>query len=378
MHLLEYLILGLSVGGAYALIAVGYTMVYGIIQLINFAHGEIFMFGAFCTFALLCPTEARQSIEMSAFLWVILMVVGNFAAAPRLRAWPVRLGTVLAGSTALAYLFYLLCIRHISFHIAVPLSMLITAALGVAVDRVAYAPLRRAPRLAPLITAIGTSLFLSNLMMVVWSAKTRAYPEQYIPEILTVPLRVRGEWFTDEMRMQMGWWELLAERHEIRLWGDHVVTVLSASIFVTSIVLMVLLNLVINHTRLGRAMRACAEDQTVAALMGVNVDRTIGATFAIGSALAAVGGALYALNYRDLRPTMGYWAGVIAFAAAVLGGIGNITGAMVGGFVIGVATAFATPLGLSPWAKGVAFAIMILVIIFRPSGLFGRATAKRA
>ena len=375
---LEYLILGLSIGGAYALIAVGYTMVYGIIQLINFAHGEIFMFGAFCTFALISPTAARQSLEMALFLWVVFMVVGNFAAGLRLRALPLRLVLVTGCASALAAGFYFLCLRHVSFYLAVPISMVVTACLGVAIDRMAYAPLRHAPRLAPLITAIGMSLFLSNIMMVVWGARTRAYPEDYIPRILTVPARVRGEWFSADMRASMTWMELLTERHEIRLWGDQVVSILTASIFVTSITLMLLLNLVIHHTKLGRAMRACAEDKTVAALMGVNVDRTIAATFAIGSALAAVGGTLYALNYRSLKPTMGYWAGVVAFAAAVLGGIGNVTGAMIGGFVIGVAAAFATPLGVSNWANGVAFAIMIAVIIFRPSGILGKAPAKRA
>ncbi len=375
---MEYLILGLSIGGAYALIAVGYTMVYGIIQLINFAHGEIFMFGAFCTFAFIVPTATRESTAMAGVMGLVFLVVGNFAAAPRIRSMPLRLPLVALGAGALALGFYQLCIHHISFHFAVPLAMVFTACLGVAVDRLAYAPLRHAPRLAPLITAIGTSLLLSNLMMVIWGARTRAYPEEYIPDILTVPLTVRGEFFTEEMRHAMTWSELLLERHEIRLWGDQVVTILSASVFVTSVVLMMLLNLIVHRTKLGRAMRACAEDKAVAALMGVNVDRTIAATFAIGSALAAVGGALYALNYRSLKPTMGFWVGVVAFSAAVLGGIGNLTGAMLGGFIIGVAAAFATPLGVSNWSNGVAFAIMILVIIFRPSGLFGRATAKRA
>ena len=375
---MEYLIFGLSIGGAYALIAVGYTMVYGIIQLINFAHGEIFMFGAFCTFALISPTAARESLAMAGCMWVVFLVVGNFGLAPRIRHLPTRIPLVLILACALSFGFYHLCVRHVSFHLAIPLSMLFTACLGVAIDRLAYAPLRHAPRLAPLITAIGMSLLLSNLMMVIWGARTRAYPEEYVPDILTVPLKVRGEFFTEEMRQSMTWWELLAERHEIRLWGDQTVTVLSASIFLTSVVLMVVLNLIVHRTKLGRAMRACAEDKAVAALMGVNVDRTIAATFAIGSALAAVGGGLYALNYRALKPTMGFWVGVVAFAAAVLGGIGNLTGAMIGGFVIGVAAAFATPLGVSNWSNGVAFGIMIFVIIFRPSGLFGRRTAKRA
>lgn len=375
---MEYLILGLSIGGAYALIAVGYTMVYGIIQLINFAHGEIFMFGAFCTFALIAPTEIRESAAMAGVLWLVFLVVGNFGLAPRVRRLPIRLVLVALGASALAGLVYMLYTRHVSFYLAVPLSMVLTACLGVAIDRLAYAPLRHAPRLAPLITAIGMSLLLSNLMMAIWSARTRAYPEEYIPDILTIPLTVRGVFFTEEMRASMTWVELLIERHEIRLWGDQVVTILSASIFVTSVVLMVLLNLIVHRTKLGRAMRACAEDKVVAALMGVNVDRTIAATFAIGSAMAAVGGTLYAMSYRSLKPTMGFWVGVVAFAAAVLGGIGNLTGAMLGGFIIGIAAAFATPLGISNWSNGVAFAIMILVIIFRPSGLLGRATAKRA
>ena len=293
---LEQIINGLVLGGIYALIAVGYTMVYGIIQLINFAHGEIFMFGAY--FAFLCVTTFG-----------------------------------------------------LPFWVALPTSMTLCACMGMLIDYVAYRPLRNAPRLSALITAIGMSLVLQNLAREIWGARWRKFPVEATPTVLT--------------------------GNTIPLPGGAQVSFLDVFIILLAVGLMIGLNRLIHLTKIGKAMRACAQNRVAASLMGIDTNRVITVTFAIGSALGAVAGVMVGLR-EVTEPTMGYYKGVAAFAAAVLGGIGNITGAMLGGVVLGVAEALGAGYVSSGYRLAIAYIIMILVIIFRPSGLLGKSTATRA
>ena len=293
---LEQIINGLVLGGIYALIAVGYTMVYGIIQLINFAHGEIFMFGAY--FAFVCVTTFGMS-----------------------------------------------------FWVALPVSMAMCALMGMLIDFVAYRPLRNAPRLSALITAIGMSLMLQNLARLIWGARWRKFPAEATPTLLT--------------------------GNAISLPGGAQVSFLDVFIILLAVGLMIGLNRLINLTKIGKAMRACAQNRVAASLMGIDTNRVITVTFAIGSALGAVAGVMVGLR-EVTEPAMGYYKGVAAFAAAVLGGIGNITGAMLGGVVLGVAEALGAGYISSGYRLAIAYIIMILVIIFRPSGLLGKSTATRA
>ena len=300
----EQLINGLVQGGIYALIAVGYTMVYGIIQLINFAHGEIYMFGAY--FGLI-----------------------------------------------------LITVFHIPFWIALPLAMLLCALLGMLIDYVAYRPLRTAPRLSALITAIGISIALQNLARMFWTAEPRVYPTDSLPSLFVSGINDMGEVI-----------------NVIPLPGGGTLPYRDVFILLIAVALMIILNLLIYYTRIGKAMRACAQNAVAANLMGINANRVILATFAVGSALGAVAGVMVGLS-ENVTPTMGYYKGVAAFAAAVLGGIGSVTGAIVGGLLIGLAEAFGADLH-SGYRIAFAYIIMILVILIRPTGLFGKATSKRA
>lgn len=303
-QLFEQLINGLVLGGIYALIAVGYTMVYGIIQLINFAHGEIYMFGAY--FGLL-----------------------------------------------------LITVFHIPFWLALPLAMLFCAMLGMLIDYVAYRPLRNAPRLSALITAIGISLALQNLARIFWSASPRRFPPELLPSFFNSGKTPDGEII-----------------NAIALPGEGILPYRDVFILGIAIVLMVLLNLLIYYTKLGKAMRACAQNQVASNLMGIKTNNVILATFAIGSALGAVAGVMVGLS-EAVFPNMGYYKGVAAFAAAVLGGIGSVSGAIVGGLLIGVAEVFGASIH-SGYRIAFAYIIMILVILIRPSGLFGKSTSTRA
>lgn len=305
-QLLEQFINGLVLGGIYALIAVGYTMVYGIIQLINFAHGEIFMFGA--------------------YLALMLITVFN-----------------------------------IPFWIALPASMLLCALLGMLIDLVAYRPLRDAPRLSALITAIGISLVLQNLARMIWSARPQQFPTETLPTFLV-----------SEVNMQTG--EIL---NAIPLPGGGILPYRDVFIFLLAVVLMIALNRLIYMTKIGKAMRACAQNRVASNLMGIKTNQIIAITFAIGSALGAVAGIMVGLS-ENVTPTMGYYKGVAAFAAAVLGGIGNITGAMLGGLIIGLAEVFGAGYISSGYRLAIAYVIMIAVIVIRPSGLFGKSTGTRA
>jgi branched-chain amino acid transport system permease protein len=297
---LQQFINGLTIGAVYALIAVGYTMVYGIVELINFAHGEIYMIATF-----------------------VAMTVYRLAGYP---LW-----------------------------LAAPAAIITAMVLGVALEYIAYRPLRRSPRLVALISAIGASLFLQNLAMKIWGARRQPFLDAERP---------------------LAFFQL---KHQlvVPFLGEATFSNMQLTILGTAAAMMVFLTLLINRTKLGRAMRACAQDQVAAKLMGVNVDRTISATFAIGSAMAAVAGILVGMNYNQVWPMMGYMAGLKAFTAAVLGGIGNMPGAFVGGLVLGLAEGFAGAYVSSLWMDAIAFGILIVVLIYRPSGLLGKQVPRR-
>lgn len=286
-------------------------MVYGIIELINFAHGDIFMMGSLF------------SIVIMGFFGVT-----NTSTAPT--------GLALVG------IMIVTCLG----------AMLLSAVLGVVIERIAYRPLRNAPRLAPLISAIGVSLILEDLGKL-WKGNTNIPFPQIFPNA----------------EFQLG-----------------TVTISSINIFVivVAVVLMVALQWMVTRTKLGRAMRAVAQDREAAALMGVNVDRIISFTFFIGAALAGAAGFIYGLQYGSTIFTIGFQLGLIAFTAAVLGGIGNIVGAMLGGILIGVIESLVTlipdtvlPHGGDAWSRAIIFGILILILVFRPSGLMGQQTPEK-
>ncbi|HET9050258.1 MAG TPA: branched-chain amino acid ABC transporter permease, partial [Candidatus Dormibacteraeota bacterium] len=292
-------------GAIYALVAIGYTMVYGIIELINFAHGDVFAASGF----------------FSIFL------------ADQLRLGPLATSGVLGLLGALAILF--------------PLSMLAAGLLGMLIERVAYRRLRDAPRLAPLITAIGVSFFIEGILLV------RAGPDNVA---------------TDNANWISGGFTVAG------------VAISSKDIFVvgTALVLMFALGAFVRTTLLGKAMRATAQDRSAALLCGININRTISATFFIGSALAAAGALIYSINYGDVKFDLGFRLGIIAFTAAVLGGIGNIVGAGIGGFIIGIIYVFGGSLAGGAWSESLIFAILVLILTFRPVGLFGVDVTTRA
>jgi len=296
---------GLSQGAIYALIALGYTLVYGVLLMINFAHGEVFMLGAFSG---MFVANALLSADGFLVTYPLIGLLGVFAAA-----------------------------------------MLTSMLVALVLERVAYRPLRRAPRLVPLITAIGASLFLQYTAFGMFGSRTRRYPPV---ELLSGRVDIFGFSF---------------QRIEI-------ITIVAA------LVLMALLFYFVERTRTGRAMRAVSEDKDVAALMGINVDRTIVITFAIGGLLAGAAGVLYSLLFNRVDFGMGILPGIKAFTAAVLGGIGSVTGAVVGGILIGILENVGPSLllfGLGVPSPNqlrdvVAFSVLVLVLIFRPTGLFGR------
>lgn len=287
----QQLLNGLTLGSTYALIALGYTMVYGIIQLINFAHGEIYMFGAF---------------------------VGLFL----INIPGVNIGLALLGA------------------------MMFCMVLGVLVERIAYRPLRgKSSRLSPMISAIGVSTFLSTLMVLIASINTRRYPD-----VLPV--------------------------HSYQI-GPVQFSSLQVIILLFSALLMVGLQMLVQKTRIGTAMRACSQDLDAAALMGINVNRVISFTFAIGSALAAAGGVMVGIYYNAVWPYMGTLAGLKAFCAAVMGGIGSIPGAMLGGISLGVLEIMGVAYLSSSFKDAIAFGMLILVLIIRPQGMLGQKISKK-
>jgi branched-chain amino acid transport system permease protein len=295
----------LSIGSIYALIALGYTMVYGIIELINFAHGDIFMVGAFLSIVFLGGIMG-QSGAVDNIPFLILLLLG-------------------------ALLF----------------TMPLIGLLNVSIERLFYRPLRNAPRLAPLITAIGVSFILQNAALVIAGSGDRASPKVF----------------------PLAW--------QVKI-GDASIAVLSIFIFALALALMIALQSFITRTRLGRAMRATAQDKEAASLMGVDLNQTIALTFLLGGSLAGAAGVVWGLNFGFVRQDLGFNAGLKAFTSAVLGGIGNITGAAVGGFIIGFIENFASALGYSRWSQFLVFMVLTFVLIFKPSGLFGQRTGDRA
>ncbi len=297
----------LSIGAIYALIALGYTMVYGIIELINFAHGDVFMVGAFLSIA------------------VTAGIFGQVAGAE---------------ITNIPFLILVLAV-------ALLLVMPATGLLNLAIERIFYRPFRGGNRLAPLITAVGVSFILQNLALVLVGSGDRAAPQVF-------PLN----------------WQIPV--------GDASISILSIFIFCLAIGLMLALNLFINRTRLGRAMRATAQDQQAASLMGVDLNQTIALTFLLGGALAGAAGVVWGLRFGFVRQDLGFNAGLKAFTSAVLGGIGNINGAALGGFFIGFTENFASALGFSRWSEFLVFLILTFVLIFRPTGILGQQLGDRA
>jgi branched-chain amino acid transport system permease protein len=299
---IQLLIDGLTIGGVYAVIALGYTLVYGVLRMINFAHGELFMMGAFTGYYTLNGFQQHSSLNDTIPVFTIA--------------------------------------------VAIVLGMLVAVALAVVMERIAYRPLRHAPRLAPLISAIGVSIFLRNIMLRVTNAQGKVYPRVFPRTVL--------------------------EFGEVR--------VLYVQIFliVLSFLFLALLYLFIERTKIGMAIRAVAEDRTTAALMGVNVDRTIVLTFVSGAALAGAAGVVYGMYVTTATSGMGFIPGIKAFTAAVLGGIGSVPGAMLGGYFLGISESLSTKWLGAQYKDVVAFVLLVGVLIFRPWGLLGKREDKRA
>ena len=286
---LPYLLAGISVGGQYALIAIGYTMVYGILRLINFAHGDIFTVAAYFM------------VYMSATM---------------------------------------------PLYISLPFTIILTVVLGFAVERIAYKPLREAPRMSIMISAIGVSYLLQNLMWYVTGGLAKQYP--------TIP------WISSTVTIYTA--------------TTKMVTLVTP---VLTLLLVVLLVQLINHTKIGMAMRAVSKDFETSKLMGIRINRVISVTFIIGSFLAAIGSMLYFSNYTAVTPTSGAMPGLKAFVAAVFGGIGSIPGAVIGAFIIGICENIIKALGLTTFSDAFTFALLIIILIFKPTGLFGEAVHEK-
>lgn len=282
--LLQQLINGLMLGSIYALVALGYTMVYGVLKFINFAHGEIFMWGAF-------------------------------------------FGLILARVTGINFFAVLL------------LTMILSAIFGVTVERIAYKPLRKAPRLVVTTSALGMSIVLSNLARLVIGSETYAVPK--IMKIKTMTI-----------------------------YGGAIINSLQIYVLITAICLMFALNWFVNKSKYGKAIRAVSEDKVTAGLMGINIDQVVSITFAVGSALGGAAGFLVGMYYDAIYATMGYSAGLKAFTAAILGGIGSIPGAMIGGIVLGLVENFGVAFVSSSYREAITFTVLILVLLIKPSGLF--------
>jgi len=300
--LLQQLVNGLSLGAIYALIALGYTMVYGIIGLINFAHGDVYTLGTFFSLAILLALGVTGELHGAALVGVIALTVVS--------------------------------------------AMILCGIVGVLIERLAYRRLRNAPRLAPLITAIGVSFILENIMQL-WRGPSPVPFVEFIPN----------------PSFHLGAVDIATKQ---------------VTVVVLAIVMMAGLQYFVYNTKIGKAMRATAQDRDAAQLMGININTTIAVTFLIGSALAGAAGFVSGVYYGTTWFFSGFSAGLKAFTAAVLGGIGNLAGAMLGGFLIGIIESFATWKFGGQWSNVTVFAILILVLVFRPSGLLGEAGYERA
>ena len=304
LTLMDYLIRGLSLGSIYAIIALGYTMVYGIAKMLNFAHGDVIMVGAYVCFFAMDGLSGH-------------FAEGSLAAA----VVPALAGTVLA--------------------------MVVCTVLGVVIERLAYKPLRQAGSLAVLITAIGVSYFLQNAAQLLWSSS----PKMFTP--------------------------VLSRDLQLSLPGGLSISALTILTVVVCIVIMVGLTLFTGRTKMGKAMRACSEDKAAAQLMGIDVNRTISMTFAIGSALAAIAGVLLCSYSPVLKPTTGSMPGIKAFTAAVFGGIGSIPGAFLGGILLGIIEAMAQAYISTQLSNSILFAVLIVVLLVKPSGLLGKYVPEK-
>ena len=289
-NLVQQLINGISLGSIYALIALGYTMVYGVIKLINFAHGDIYMVGAYLGYALI------QNVGLGLFPAILI-------------------------------------------------SMIFCAILGVVIEKIAYKPLRGATRVATLITAIGVSYLLQNVMIYIMGPEVKAFPTA-----LTV----------------QNW-----------TFGGVTINSQQILIFLTTVILMIALQVIVKYTKMGKAMRAVSTDPEAAQLMGINVDNVISFTFVLGSSLAGAAGVLVGIYYNSISPLMGVTPGLKAFVAAVFGGIGIIPGAMVGGYVIGIIETLVSAYGGSMFKDAVVYLILIIILIVKPSGIFGKNTKEK-
>ena len=287
-YYIDLLLSGITVGSLYALIAIGYTMVYGILRLINFAHGDIFM--------------------MSGFFMIYVSATLPMA-------------------------------------VSIPVVLLMTVLLGVLIEFLAYKPLRQAPPLSVLITAIGVSYFLQNLALILFGSQQKAYP--------TI--------------VQLG---------QVTIGSITIDGVTILTLLVTALI-MVVLSFFINRTRMGKAMRAVSEDKAAAALMGISVNRTISITFAIGSALAAVASIFYGMSYIYIKPTTGAMPGIKAFTAAVFGGIGSVPGAMLGGILLGLIEQLSKTYISTLWADAIVFGVLVLVLVVKPTGLLGKTMNEK-
>ncbi len=303
-QLLQQLFNGVSLGAIYALIAIGYTMVYGIIGMINFAHGELYMIGAYTGLVTLSAIGAQSGLP----IWLVVGLMLVVAA-------------------------------------------LVTGVYGFAVEQVAYKPLRGSPRLVPLISAIGMSIFLQN-----WVALGQGARDMAVPTLIPGALRFGGA--------AEGGFEIYMPYARIL-------------IIAVTVVLMILLTLYIGRSRMGRASRACSQDMHMANLLGIDTNRVISFTFVLGALLAAVGGVLIALAVGKLNPFIGFLAGIKAFTAAVLGGIGSIPGAMLGGVILGVAETLAAAYISSEYKDIVAFTLLVSILMFRPTGLLGKPEVEK-
>ena len=301
-HFFQQLVNGLTIGSTYALIAIGYTMVYGIIGMINFAHGEVYMIGSYVAFIALAGL-AMMGIHSLPILMTVAFVATIF----------------------------------------------VTSAYGYSIERVAYRPLRNSNRLIPLISAIGMSIFLQNTVLLSQDSKDKSIPN-LIPGSFSF-----GPGGAEEV----------------------LISYMQVLVFVVTLVAMTLLTLFISRSRLGRACRACAEDIKMANLLGINTNNIIALTFVIGAALAAVAAVLLSMQYGVINPNAGFLVGLKAFTAAVLGGIGSIPGAMLGGLVLGVAEAFGADIFGDQYKAVVAFGLLVLVWLFRPTGILGRPEVEK-
>ncbi len=326
-------IFGLAQGSIYALIALGYTLVYGILLMINFAHGEVFMAGAYIGFFTIDAFERNGLLVSQPLLALVLTII-----------------TGIVSSVIVAVLL----------------------------ERIAYRPLRNAPRLVPLITAIGASIALQQLFLRLFGASTRRYPDLNLfvfPNLFPGQecIEVDAQQVCRGIDLIKGRYDVVIGGLELRILPIHFL------VFFFAVALMAILWFIVQRTKTGKAMRAVAEDKSTAALMGINVDRVIVTTFVLGAALAGAGGVLFALYNQQVSPFIGFIPGLKAFTAAVLGGIGNIPGAMFGGLFLGVIESVAPALlGLSQQLKDViAFGMLVLVLVFRPTGIFGEVLSKK-